>query len=95
MLAATNEHARGEVFNLGGDRVVSLIDLARLLIEINGGGSFRLQEFPPERLAIDIGDYYAEFGKAGARLGWQPSVSLEEGLARSLAFFREHGSQYW
>jgi UDP-glucose 4-epimerase len=95
LLAAANELARGEVFNLGGDRVISLIELARLLIEINGGGSFRLEEFPPERLAIDIGDYYAEFGKASDQLGWRPSVSLEEGLARSLAFFRDHGTHYW
>jgi nucleoside-diphosphate-sugar epimerase len=95
LLAAGNEQAHGEVFNLGGDHVVSLVELARLLIDLNGGGSFRLQEFPPERLVIDIGDYHADFRKASNCLGWQPSVALEEGLARSLAFYREHGGHYW
>lgn len=95
LLAAANEHAKGEVFNLGDDHVVSLADLARLLIELNGAGSFRLEEFPTERRAIDIGDYYADFGKARDRLDWRPRVSLETGLARSLAFYRDHGAHYW
>lgn len=95
LLAASNEHARGQVFNLGADRVVSLAELAQLLVGLNGEGSIRTQEFPPERLAIDIGDYYADFRKASDRLGWRPLVPLEEGLARSLEFYRRHGAHYW
>src|SRR5262249_28537880 len=95
LLAASNEHARGQVFNLGSDRVVSLAELAQLLVGLNGEGSIRTQEFPPERLAIDIGDYYADFRKASDRLGWRPLVPLEEGLARSLEFYRRHGAHYW
>jgi UDP-glucose 4-epimerase len=95
LLAAGAEHAMGEVFNLGDDRVVSLLELAQLMIEINGGGSFRVEPFPPDRLAIDIGDYYGDFTKASEVLGWRPSVPLEDGLERSLAYYREHGSRYW
>jgi UDP-glucose 4-epimerase len=95
LLAARSDQAPGEVFNLGDERVLSLLALAELLIEINGGGSFRLERFPPERLAIDIGDYYGDFRKAADELGWRPSVALEDGLERSLAFYREHGRHYW
>jgi len=95
LLAVRSERAKGEVFNLGDDRVVSLLELAELLIKLNGGGSFRLEPFPPDRLAIDIGDYYGDFRKASELLGWRPAVSLEDGLARSLAFYREHGRHYW
>jgi UDP-glucose 4-epimerase len=95
LLAARSDQAPGEVFNLGDERVLSLLALAELLIEINGGGSFRLERFPPERLAIDIGDYYGDFRKAAEELGWRPSVALEDGLERSLAFYREHGRHYW
>ena len=31
----------------------------------------------------------------GARSGWEPRVGLREGLARSLAYYREHGASYW
>jgi len=95
LLAATHSEADGEVFNLGDERTISLLELAQLVLSRNGGGSYRLEPFPPERLAIDIGDYFADFSKVRERLGWQPQISLEEGLSRSLAFYREHGARYW
>jgi len=95
LLAACHEAARGEVFNLGSDEVVSLLELAQRLVDANGEGSYRVVPFPDERRAIDIGDYFGDFGKIEERLGWRPTVGLEEGLARSLAFYREHGERYW
>jgi len=95
LLAAAREEAAGEVFNLGGDGVVSLLELAELLVEVNGGGEYRLVPFPPDRKTIDIGDYFADFAKARERLGWAPEVPLAEGLARTLEFYREHAASYW
>jgi UDP-glucose 4-epimerase len=95
LMAAADDRAAGEIYNLGGDRVVSLLELAQLLVEISGEGTYELVEFPPDRKAIDIGDYYADYGKIREALGWEPRVPLEEGLARSLAFYRDHGEAYW
>ena len=94
LLAATSEAANGRIFNLGGEPVVSLKELARILVEANGGGEFALREFPADRKAIDVGDYYADFGSIRAAVGWEPKVSLPEGLRRSLAFYREHLPHY-
>jgi UDP-glucose 4-epimerase len=94
LLAAVRDEANGQVYNLGSPEVVSLADLAALLVRVNGGGSWRLVPFPEQRKAIDIGDYFGDFGKARAELGWEPSVALPEGLERSLAYFREHGAAY-
>ena len=46
---AENEQSNGQVFNLGGERPISLNDLAALLVEINETGSFNCRSFPPER----------------------------------------------
>jgi UDP-glucose 4-epimerase len=94
LLAAVRDEANGQVYNLGSPEVVSLADLAALLVRVNGGGSWRLVPFPEQRKAIDVGDYFGDFGKARAELGWEPSVALREGLERSLAYFREHGAAY-
>lgn len=95
LLSALRDEANGGVFNLGDERVVSLRELAELLVQLNGGGSFAVVPFPEDLKKIDIGDYYADYGRIRSRLGWEPRVPLEEGLARSLDYYRRHGPQYW
>ncbi len=94
LLAAASEAANGEIFNLGGECVISLKQLAELLVEANGGGQFVTRSYPPDRKRIDIGDYYADFSRIRAALGWQPKIALREGLNRTLDFYREHSQEY-
>lgn len=86
--------AAGQVYNLGGDRVISLRDLAALLVEVGGGGAYNIRPYPPDRKPIDIGDYYADDSRIRAELGWRPQTSLREGLARTVAYYREHLGEY-
>ncbi len=92
--AAANAETSGEVYNLGGSEVIDLAHLAQLLIDVHGAGSFSVAEFPAERHAIDIGDYYADFSKIRAQLGWEPKRSLRETLTKTLAYYREHLARY-
>jgi UDP-glucose 4-epimerase len=94
LLAAVRPEARGRVFNLGGAEVVSLTDLAKLLVELNGSGEFVQKEFPADRKRIDIGDYYADDSLIRTTLGWRPRVPLKDGLARTLEFFRTNLDYY-
>jgi UDP-glucose 4-epimerase len=92
--AALMPEARGHVFNLGSSEVISLADLAKLLVELNGGGKFVVRDFPADRRRIDIGDYYADDGLIRGTLGWKPCVPLKDGLQRTLEFFRAHFDHY-
>jgi UDP-glucose 4-epimerase len=94
LLAAACEGANGQVFNLGGECLISLKGLADLLIEVNGAGEYVVRSFPPDRKRIDIGDYYADHSRIRSLLGWEPRVPLREGLSRTLAFYREYLEQY-
>ncbi|HKY05053.1 MAG TPA: NAD-dependent epimerase/dehydratase family protein [Blastocatellia bacterium] len=94
LLAAASDQTAGEVFNLGGNEPISLKELVELMIEINGGGSYRLVEFPPEKKGIDIGDFYGDFTKINRALGWRPKTSLVEGLRRTFDYYRENMSRY-
>jgi len=93
LLAALAPAAEGAVFNIGGERV-RLGALADALVVANGGGSFETREFPAERKRIDIGDYYADDTRFRQMTGWQPRVSLADGLKRSLDYFRAHLAEY-
>jgi UDP-glucose 4-epimerase len=94
LLAATKEDANGRVYNLGGCEVITLRELANLLVKVNGSGEFQTRAFPDERKRIDIGDYYADDSHIRSELGWAPQVNLEEGLIRSLDYYRRHLVNY-
>ena len=93
--AASDPASEGQVFNLGAKDVISLKALAEKLVALHGAGRYEVVPFPPERKAIDIGDYYSEFSKIGEILGWAPQISLDDGLARTLEYFVTHGDKYW
>jgi UDP-glucose 4-epimerase len=92
--AGASDAVDGKAVNLGGDAPVSLKDLVEMLVDVAGGGRYRLVPFPPERKRIDIGDFYADIRRAQALLGWQPTVPLRDGLAETIRFYREHGRHY-
>jgi len=93
MIAAINDSLDGKAFNLGGDSVVSLRQAAETLARVSGG-SFGIHEFPAERKRIDIGDYYGDDTAFRAASGWAPRVLLEEGLCRTVEFYRRHLDHY-
>jgi UDP-glucose 4-epimerase len=95
LVAAADPVAAGQIFNLGSDETINLRDLAALIVEINGAGRYEIVPFPSDRKSIDIGDYYADYRLIQGRLGWRPKVSLRDGLARTLAFYREERENYW
>lgn len=94
LLCAVHPSAEGQIYNLGGEPI-PLLDLARLMIEVNGGGSYSLTPFPAGRKRIDIGDYFGDYTKILTALGWQPRVPLRTGIERTLDFYRRHKEHYW
>jgi len=92
--AGASDACNGEVFNVGGPGPVSHRELATLLIELAGGGRMEHVDWPAEKKAIDIGDFYADSSKFAAVTGWRPSVGLREGLCRTITFYREHFDRY-
>jgi len=93
--AGLSEDVNGRVINLGGPGPISHLELIGSLIEVAGSGSQRVIPFPPERKVIDIGDAYSSHDLATELLGWEPRIGLREGLARTVAYYREHREAYW
>lgn len=94
LLTAQSDDVNGRVFNLGGDRPLSLRETADELIATHGSGEYKVIEFPADRKSIDIGDFYADFSSIREALGWTPQVPLTEGLRRTLDYYEGCLSEY-
>ena len=93
-LAGSSEQSNGKIYNLGGDKVINLLDLAKTLVDLHKGGLYELIPFPVDRKIIDIGDYYGDFSLIKKDLGWLPSVSFQNGLERTLDYFLKNYKKY-
>jgi UDP-glucose 4-epimerase len=91
---AAFDEANGQFFNLGG-QPYSLVEQIELMIKLAGTGRYQLVPWPPDKQKISIGDYYGDYRKIQAILGWQPAVDIEEGLRRTIEYYRQHKSHYW
>ncbi len=91
--AATQPACMGHVFNLSGERA-SLARIAGLAIKASGRGTVEQIPFPPERKAIDIGDYYGSSIAFASATGWVPSTSLDKGLPEMVAYYQRHRDRY-
>lgn len=81
-LALSDEHLP---VNLGNPDEHTILDFARLIVRYSGSKSkivfLPAQVDDPQRRRPDI-------SKAQRVLGWEPKVSLEEGIAKTIAWFR-------
>ena len=58
-------------------------------------GKWEYAEFSAERKAQEPGDFYSDITKMRKIVGWQPTTSLEDGLAKTIEFYGKHRDYYW
>ncbi len=95
LLSASEDKAIGQIFNVGsGSAEISLGKLAGMLVKVAGQGSYLVKEYPPERRGIEIGNIYLNDEKLRMVTGWAPQVGLEEGLGKTMDYYRMHYRDY-
>jgi len=93
--AAATPACHGHVYNIGGPPPASLLEIAEIMRRVAGPQvQFATREFPADRKTIDIGSYHADDRVFRAATGWAPDVSLEEGIRRSLEWYRPRLEAY-
>jgi len=84
--------SNGRVYNVGSGTGTPLVDMARTITSIVGGGRLEFVPWPPLVERIDTGDFVANVSKIRRDVGWEPRISLVEGLERTVAFYRAHAA---
>jgi UDP-glucose 4-epimerase len=95
LASALHEASTGEIFNVGVDVPTSFLDLVKCIIDIAGTGRWEFAPFSPEREAQEPGSFYSDISKIRKVVGWKPLISLEEGLRRTIDYYRSHRNFYW
>ncbi|MBI2027134.1 MAG: GDP-mannose 4,6-dehydratase [Deltaproteobacteria bacterium] len=86
--AAFNEKAVGEIINIGSGEDISISDLTKLIHKLSESSSKLKIGALPHR-PTEIWMMKADNHKAADILSWKPSISLENGLLKTIQWFRE------
>lgn len=92
---AMSDSAYGEVYNVGSGVPLSFVELAKKIIDIAGTGRVDHTEFTTERKALEPGDYYADITKIKNTIEWEPKTSLDEGIKKTVYFYKKYRKFYW
>lgn len=95
LAVAGSDRAVGRTINVGNGKTISIGDLAQMIVNMVNPDA-KVVSVPgrvrPEK--SEVMRLICANGKAREILGWEPAVTLEEGLARTIEFVREHLDLY-
>lgn len=95
LLLAITPEAEGGVFNIGHDAPSDFLTLAETIVAAAGSGKIAFTPFSPERKAQEPGDFYTDIAKISRVTGWRPQTALADGVAATIAFYRQNKEHYW
>ncbi len=94
ILAAQNDNTAGKVYIIGTGKPTCPKELAQLMVSAAKSGSFRMIPWPPERKVLEPGDIILDYSLIKKELSWEPKTSIEEGIKKTIDFYRERLSDY-
>jgi UDP-glucose 4-epimerase len=95
LMIALKKNAYGEVFNIGSGVPVNFINLALKIIKTAGSGKTNYAKFTAERKALEPGDYYADISKIKSIIEWKPETTLEDGIKKTIEYYKKNREHYW
>jgi len=87
--------AYGDVYNVGSGEGISFKDLAEKIVAIAEEGKVSFVPFTQERKEVEPGDYVADIRKIREATGWEPHIYLDEGILKTVEFYRKYREHYW
>lgn len=95
MKAAQAPDAVGKVINVGSGQEISIGQLAHIIINtVQGTSKIVVDEARIRPIKSEVNRLLADNRLAKATLGWEPDVSLEEGIKRTVAWITTHMNRF-
>lgn len=84
---AAQPDLRGEAFNFSSEKRLTVLELVKLILKLT---KCRLEPDVRNEAQLEIPHQYLDSSKARRVLGWKPLFSMDEGLARAIAWYRAY-----
>lgn len=94
-LELTQHGKSGEVYNIGTHERVTFGQMVDAVIAEVGSGTKECIPWPENYEKNETGNYVADTAKIQAITPWKPSISLEEGIKRMVAYYKQNKAHYW
>lgn len=94
-IAGVHKEAKGKIYNAGSGKGILFRDMAQKITELSEGKSkIKFIEWPEEAKEKETGNFVADIAKIQNELGWNPKYSLEEGLKKTIEYYKENIQYY-
>ena len=89
---ASSPHANGRAYNVASGVGTRLVDVAKQIIAIAGGGRIEHVAWPALARQVETGDFVADISRAQRELAWAPARALTSGLEETVRHYRNLAS---
>ena len=87
VMASNRPDAPGRVYNVGNPEEHTVLEYAKLVLDLIPSSSSRIAYMPP--VPDDPSRRRPDIGRARTELGWEPRAPLREGVKKTIEYFRE------
>lgn len=94
LLAGRRKEAIGKVINIGSGRDIKMRNLVTLIAELMNVKNMKIIQNESKIRPFDVDRLLVDNTKARELLGWEPKVSLEEGLKKTADWYLQNGQQW-
>ena len=107
LMTMASKNTNNQVYNLGcfirrdgkyedvTQSISSVGEAAKKVVSIAGTGNIKDIPYPEDKKAIEPGHVYLDATKIYEHIGWQPKINFDEGIKRTIDFYRKNKQHYW
>jgi len=94
ILAAQADKTNGKYYYIGSGEPITFMDMTKKIIQAVGKGQLKQVPWPPERKAIEVGDFFVTFKAFSDDTGWEPRTGFDDGLRKTVEFYKQNLQEY-
>lgn len=95
LAVALSRETSGKIYNLGSGVGTPFREMVRKIADCVPNTEIREVPWPTDRYFVETGDYISDLSRIHVATGWAPEMGFNEGVERTLAFYRENKHRYW